>query len=121
MDRFIGRGAGNFRVHAQPPARWRVEIVDKAKSEAKAGEFEQIAAAGRRAVELGKWAVVRQCAGELLRLDSAGPEGYFLVGLVEKAARRPIKAAEAFAKALELDSRRYDAAVELADQHSVGR
>jgi len=84
-------------------------------------EFERFSAAGRRAVELGEWTTAARCAGELLRRDAGNPEGHFLSGLVEKAAQRPIKAAEAFAKALELDHKRYDAAVELADQHSVGR
>ena len=32
-----------------------------------------------------------------------------------------MKATEAFARALELDADRYDAAIELADQHSIGR
>ncbi|MGH8130488.1 MAG: sulfotransferase, partial [Steroidobacteraceae bacterium] len=99
-----------------PPAR-RLEMPD----ERIRGEFERISAAGRRAVELRDWAAVGRCAGELLRRDGTNPEGYFLSGLQEKAAQRPIKAAEAFAKALELDPGRYDAAIELADQHSVGR
>jgi tetratricopeptide (TPR) repeat protein len=85
------------------------------------GEFARLSAVGRRSVELGDWATVGACAGEILKRDGSDPEGYFLVGLVEKASRRPVKAAEAFAKALELDDRRYDAAIELADQHSVGR
>jgi len=85
------------------------------------GSAARISAAGRRAAELGDWATVSTCARELLAQDSNDPEGHFFAGLVEKASKRPVKAAEAFAKALELDARRYDAAVELADQHSVGR
>jgi tetratricopeptide (TPR) repeat protein len=95
--------------------------VDQAKNKRNTGEFERISAAGRRAVGLGQWDVVGRCAGELLRRDSAHPEGHFLSGLVEKAVQHPIRATEAFAKALELDPQRYDAAIELADQHSVGR
>jgi tetratricopeptide (TPR) repeat protein len=85
------------------------------------GDFGRISAAGRRAVELESWVVVGQCASALLKMDGTHPEGHFLMGQLEKAARRPIRAAEAFAKALELDPSRYDAAVELAEQHSVGR
>ena len=95
--------------------------MDQAKNKRDTGEFERISAAGRRAVELRQWDVVGRCAGELLRRDSTHPEGHFLIGLVEKAAQHPVRAAEAFAKALELDTRRYDAAIELANQHSVGR
>ncbi|MGH8130489.1 MAG: tetratricopeptide repeat-containing sulfotransferase family protein [Steroidobacteraceae bacterium] len=42
-----------------------------------------------------------------------------MTGLVEKAAQRPVKAAEVFARALELDAGRYDAAIELASQCSA--
>ena len=38
-----------------------------------------------------------------------------------KASRRPARATEAFARAIELDAGRYDAAIELADQHSIAR
>jgi tetratricopeptide (TPR) repeat protein len=81
----------------------------------------QIAATARKAAQSRDWATVSACAGEILKRDGSSPEGYFLAGLVEKASQRPIKAAEAFAKALELDAGRYDAAIELAEQHSVGR
>ena len=40
---------------------------------------------------------------------------------MEKAAQHPARAAAAFAKALELDAGRYDAAIELANQHCIGR
>lgn len=95
--------------------------MDEATDKRNTGEFERISAAGRRAVQLGQWDVLERCAGELLRRDGAHPEGHFLSGLLEKAAQHPVRAAEAFAKALELDARRYDAAIELADQHAVGR
>jgi len=81
----------------------------------------KLSATARRAAQKQDWAKVHACAVEILRRDDASAEGHFLAGLVEKAARRPIRAAEAFARALELDPGRYDAAVELADQHSIGR
>jgi len=64
---------------------------------------------------------VAACAREILRQDDRSAEGYFLAGLVEKVSQRPVKAAAAFAQALTLDANRYDAAVELADQHAIGR
>ena len=75
----------------------------------------------RQAVQKGDWVTVNACAREILRLDGASPEGFFLIGLAMKAANRPVKASEAFARALELDGNRYDAAVELADQYSIAR
>jgi tetratricopeptide (TPR) repeat protein len=79
----------------------------------------QVSATARKAAQSKDWVTVSACAGEILRRDGANPEGFFLAGLVEKAARRPYKAAEAFAKALALDSGRYDAAIELASLFSV--
>ncbi len=61
---------------------------------------------------------MKSCADEILRRDAGSAEGHFLAGLSEKAANRPVRAAEAFARALELDPARYDAAVELADECS---
>lgn len=86
-----------------------------------APDIDRISATARRAAQKQDWAVVAACAAEILKRQADSGEGHFLAGLVEKAARRPIRAAEAFARALELDPARYDAAVELADQHSIGR
>ncbi len=84
-------------------------------------DIKRLGAKGRRAVELQDWAVVETCAHALLSRDGNDPEGHFLSGLVENAARRPVRAARAFARTLELDPERYDAAIELANQHCVGR
>ena len=81
----------------------------------------QFSAIARKAVQRQDWASVDSCAQEILRRDSANPEGYFLTGLVMKASRRPVHAIEAFARALDLDASRYDAAIELADQQSIAR
>lgn len=67
------------------------------------------------------WATVQACAAGILRLAPQAPEGLFLLGLTEKAARRPNKAIAAFEAALQADPRRYDAAVELAGQYSTAR
>jgi len=74
----------------------------------------QLSAQARRAVERGDWRAVGACSAELIRRQGDNPEGYFLQGLVEKAARRTPASAEAFERALALDAGRYDAAVELA-------
>lgn len=74
----------------------------------------QISAAARRAVQAGDWATVGACANRIRKLDKKSPEGYFLIGLVEKARGRSGQAMAAFSKAITLDAGRYDAAVELA-------
>ena len=79
----------------------------------------QIAATARKAAQSRDWATVSACAGEILKRDGNSPEGHFLSGLVKKASRRPVRAAEAFARALELDAGRYDAAIELANQYGL--
>lgn len=84
-------------------------------------QLAQFSAIARNAVQHQDWGTVDTCAQEILGRDSASPEGYFLTGLVMKASNRPVKASEAFAKSLELDAGRYDAAIELADQHSIAR
>ncbi len=84
-------------------------------------ELADFGATARRAVQVRDWATVQACAAEILRRNAGSAEGHFLAGLAEKAAQRPVKAAEAFARSLELDPGRYDAAVELADQHVIAR
>lgn len=84
-------------------------------------DIKRISTTARRAVELQDWAVVDKCAKALLAHAADDAEGHFLTGLVENASRRPVRAAQAFARALELDPERYDAAIELAHQHCIGR
>jgi tetratricopeptide (TPR) repeat protein len=84
-------------------------------------DIAQLSAVARRSVPSGDWATVGACVEEILRQDQASAEGHFLAGLLEKAARRPLKAAQAFEQALQLDAGRYDAAVELANQYSIAR
>jgi len=81
----------------------------------------QISLVARKAVRSQDWATVASCANEILRRDAASAEGYFLTGLVERVSQRPVKAAQAFEKALVFDAGRYDAAVELANQRSIAR
>jgi tetratricopeptide (TPR) repeat protein len=78
---------------------------------------QRLSAAGRQAVQARNWPQVRALAREILNRDKSSAEGRFLLGLAEKAADRRDQAIEAFARALELDAVRYDAAVELAGQY----
>lgn len=76
---------------------------------------------GRRAWRKGDWATVDHCANEILGREAEHPEGWFFRGMVLKAAEQPVNASKAFEKVLELDADRYDAAIELAGMHSMGR
>lgn len=67
----------------------------------------------------GNWAQVSACVATILKQDPQSSEGYFLYGLVEKAARRNASATAALEHSLSLDARRYDAAIELAYQYSM--
>jgi len=68
-------------------------------------------------VEQRDWTTVAACARTIKKQYRKDPEGFFLSGLVDKARRDTKSAAVAFAKALSLDARRYDAAIELASQY----
>mgnify|MGYP001823036558 FL=1 len=83
--------------------------------------LQQLSAAARHAVSKKNWAMVNTCATEILAKDPASPEGHFLAGLVAKTSNRPEEAVAAFSRTLELDANRYDAAIELAYQHSAAR
>ena len=79
--------------------------------------LQQVSMSARSAVQSRDWAKVRACAKEILKQRKNSPEGYFLVGLAEKASKRPARAIKAFSKAISLDDKRYDAAIELASQY----
>ncbi len=81
----------------------------------------EISTLARRSVQSQDWETVAACVHSILQQDANNAEGYFLAGLVERVGNRPVRAAQAFEKALELDAGRYDAAIELANQYSVAR
>ena len=66
----------------------------------------QMSAFARSAVQTKDWATVNSFASKILKQDKKSPEGYFLAGLVEKAAGKTHKAIKAFSKAINLDARR---------------
>ena len=83
--------------------------------------LKQLSATGRNAAFRKDWPTLDACAREFLRHDRQDPEGHFLAGLVAKAAQQPEAAIEAFSAALELSAERYDAAIELANQHCLAQ
>jgi Tfp pilus assembly protein PilF len=86
-----------------------------------ADSMARLSTAARTAVTRGDWQTVTACVDAILERDDASPEGHFLRGLVEKEAGREDEACEAFSRAIRLDPRRYDAAIELAYQYSSKR
>jgi tetratricopeptide (TPR) repeat protein len=75
----------------------------------------RISVVARKAARVKNWGVVNNCTREILKQDKRNPEGWFLSGLLEKAAGRNQKAIAAFSKSLQFDAKRYDAAIELAN------
>ena len=84
-------------------------------------EIQNLSAAARRAMAQQDWSTVHVCASGILGRDPENVEGFYLLGIAEKAAQHPRKATEAFETVLRLDPSRYDAAVELASQYSMAR
>jgi tetratricopeptide (TPR) repeat protein len=77
---------------------------------------DRLSTAGRRAAQAKAWPQVEASARALLGSAPDDAEGYFLLGLAAKGRHRTDEAIRAFARARELDTRRYDATVELAGQ-----
>ena len=76
--------------------------------------LEKASAAARRAARAGDWPTVQAHAREIISRRRNGAEGYFLLGLAERGARRLAQAERAFTRAIEIDAGRVDAAIELA-------
>jgi len=98
-----------------------ISLPDACQIELMSSEIENLSLAGRRAMSQQDWSTVHLCANGILSRDGESTEGYFLLGVAEKAAGRPKIAGNAFEAALARDERRYDAAIELASQYSLGR
>lgn len=74
----------------------------------------------RMFVQKRNWKNVSILANKIMALFENDAEGFFLLGLVFKASLKNKFACEYFEKALELDSKRYDAAIELANMYLIG-
>jgi tetratricopeptide (TPR) repeat protein len=81
----------------------------------------QLSAAARQAISRKEWAKVDACSQEILKNDGASAEGHFLSGMSKMASADLAAAERLFSRVLELDDRRYDAAMELARLHSTAR
>ena len=75
----------------------------------------------RTAAHHGDWVTVQDLATQILQSEQDEAEGHFLFGLYEKSQNHPLRAIERFERALALDSDRYDAAIELANQLAVAQ
>ena len=53
---------------------------------------------GRMAAQKNDWGTVFTCAQGLISRNKLNPEGFFFLGLAEKAARPPLKSINAFEK-----------------------
>ncbi len=82
-------------------------------------ELTRLSMMARRAAQNKDWAALGTFARQILNRDKSSPEGFFLMGLKEKSDGRANSAAQAFSKALTLDAKRYDAAIELAAQYAI--
>lgn len=77
----------------------------------------QLSQQARFAVQRRDWSSVAILARKIQTLFKKDPEGYFLAGLVDKSVGNAKQSAMAFTKSLNLNSQRYDAAIELANQY----
>jgi tetratricopeptide (TPR) repeat protein len=81
------------------------------------GDIQKLSQQARGYVQRRDWGKVYSLAQSIQTLDSTEAEGYFLAGLAQKAARRGSLAVEEFRRALKQEPKRYDAAIELAQQY----
>jgi tetratricopeptide (TPR) repeat protein len=72
----------------------------------------------RAAGQKNDWGTVYGCARELVSRHPSNPEGFFFLGMAEKAAQRTAASVDAFEKCLQLDGNRFDAGMELASQYA---
>jgi len=86
--------------------------------------LQKVSAAGRQAAQSRDWSRVRACGREIIGRQGDSAEGWFLLGLAEKASGSAEQAINAFSRTIRADDGRYDAAVELAElylsQHRYG-
>jgi tetratricopeptide (TPR) repeat protein len=81
----------------------------------RSGEIDNLSLTARQAARAADWQTVSRCAKQILKRDRDSAEGHFLGGQAAKATGMVDAAEKSFQKALAIDKRRYDAAVELAE------
>ena len=79
--------------------------------------IQKVSTAARQAAQAKNWTQVKSHARDILSRARDSAEGYFLLGLAESASNERERASKAFSRAIQLDDRRYDAAVEWAALH----
>ncbi len=84
-------------------------------------QLAQLSQAARAAAQRRDWVSVAAFANKIQKQDKKEPEAYFLSGLAEKGKGHSKRAIQAFNKALSLNSGRYDAGIELADQYLLSQ
>ncbi len=84
-------------------------------------QIANLSATARQAIRIQNWPVVADAANKILAINARSPEAWFLAGMVHKSSNEPVKAVECFRHCLQLDNKRYDAGIELANQFSVMR
>lgn len=84
-------------------------------------EINNISNYARQLVPQFRWSEISKLADEIITLAPEDAEGYFLKGLSQARMHQPRLALESFEKALKIDDKRYDAAIELAAQYIVSK
>ena len=77
--------------------------------------IQKLSATARQAARARDWARTKACAWEILHRQRNSAEGRYLLGIAERATGRWESAVKAFSAAVDLDTSRHDAAVELAE------
>jgi tetratricopeptide (TPR) repeat protein len=76
--------------------------------------IQQLSKQARQAAASKNWQSVKQCASKILELQRDSSEGWYLMGLTNAGVGQIPAATQAFSQSLQHDSKRYDAAIELA-------
>lgn len=79
----------------------------------------RLVTAARAAAQKNDWSTVYRCAHDLVKRNPKNPEGFFFLGMAERAARQFTKSIDSFEKCLALDERRFDAGIELAGLYAI--
>mgnify|MGYP005989197021 CR=1 FL=1 len=84
-------------------------------------ELNQFINAGQQALQQQNWPLLEQISGQMLQKFPKVAQSHYLRGVVCRVKRDVPQAIDAFIQGLELDDKRYDIAVELANMYSLSR